>query len=443
MLAILKTFFGKEFVEVLFYPPYLLFTISVIFSQVAVNMMNVVLIFLVFSITSSNLLSSVLIITFMIPQIFLSFIGGVVADIYNKKMILFHGNVMRAVILLLLFALGNSVFLLYIISFLIAVVSQFYIPSETPVIPKLVKRKHLGAANSIFSVGMFGSVLVGYVLAGPALSFFGNSNIFIFLAGLFAIGSIAVALIPKDLLYTEKNGEHSIFTEFHNHVKSELKKTYKLVNELSGVGTAFMLLALSQIIILVIASVISGYAESVLQIPPERMSLYVFAPAVAGIVISSLLLGRLPHRKLKKEGSMMMGVMMSGVAMLLFPFMSKIASRDFIIWLNSFLPELLVIDTLHLTILLAFITGFANALIFIPSQVIIQDKVPEIFRAKFYGLLYALIGVFSLVPIVFAGIIADVFGVSSVLFGIGFFILTVGVVKWGSGFFHIKNFALR
>lgn len=55
-------------------PPYLNFTLSVLFSQLGFNMMNVVLLFLVFTLTQSSFSVAMLIMTYLIPQVLLSFV---------------------------------------------------------------------------------------------------------------------------------------------------------------------------------------------------------------------------------------------------------------------------------------------------------------------------------------------------------------------------------
>ena len=107
---------------------------------------------------------------------------------------------------------------------------------------------------------------------------------------------------------------------------------------------------------------------------------------------------------------MTIGVFISGFALFLFPFTSRILSRGFVQFLNEFLPHLLIINISHFVLVLSFFAGFANALIFVPSQAIIQETIPENFRSKIYGLLFALIGAFSLFPIIIAGGVADVLG---------------------------------
>ncbi|HVZ58210.1 MAG TPA: hypothetical protein VG935_00445, partial [Patescibacteria group bacterium] len=51
------------------------------------------------------------------------------------------------------------------------------------------------------------------------------------------------------------------------------------------------------------------------------------------------------------------------------------------------------------------------------------------FRGKIYGVLNAMVGIFSLIPILIVGSFADVFGVDKVIIGIGIFLLGLGLSR--------------
>lgn len=418
---------SHEFVELFSDKPYAYFTLSVLFSQIAFNMLSVVLIFLVFFLTSSNFSVSVLVLTILLPQILLSFVGGVVADIFDKRTILIGGNLVRAAVLILLFINNKSVVLVYLVSIIMSSVTQFYVPAETPLIPALVKKNNLIAANSIFGVGLFGSILVGYVLAGPAITTLGRSFVFLILSILFALAAFFAFFIPVTV-GKKKEKEKRIDVSVRRSIRHEFRESVSLLNNSAGLTGAFFLLVFSQVIILVLATLVPGYAKSILQVPAENLSIILFAPAALGMIVSALFISTLLKNK-SKGALMTTGVIISGLSLFLFPLTSKILTRGFIIFINTLLPKNMQIDTYHIVLALAFFAGFANALIFVPSQALIQEAIPESFRSKIYGLLFALIGVFSLFPIIISGTIADILGVGTVLVLLGVIVILIGVVR--------------
>lgn len=427
-MKIFKRFIDSDISELLSDTPFLNFILSVAFSQIASNMMNVVLIFLVSFLTSSNFSVAILVLTFMIPQIFLSFIGGIIADLKNKKMILLTGNLLRALILVVLLINNKSIILVYLVSFFISVITQFYVPAEAPLLPALVARKNLTAANSIFGIALFGSILLGYILAGPAVSTLGRSYVFVLLSTFFVIAGYLIYLVPDKVGSNNNHSNGSLFNKFGYTLKNELKNTYKLISDIEGIAGSFMLLIFSQIIIVVIATIIPGYARGILEVPVEELSLLLFSPAAIGMLVGSFLLGS--AWKSKDKGKIMtIGIFISSLVFILFPLNSRIVSRDIFRLINSFLPHILKVNVLHFTVVIAFLAGFSNACIFIPSQTILQEKVPEFFRSKIYGLLFAFIALFSLIPIILSGWIADIFGVGTVLFIIGSLIFCLGLSR--------------
>ncbi len=394
-------------------PSYLTFTLSVFSSQVAFNMLSIVLIFLIYFLTSSNFAVALLLFTILIPQIVLSFFGGVLADKNDKKKILIMGNILRAVVLLILFVGYKSPVVVYIVAFIISAITQFYVPAEAPIIPHLVPREKLVAANSIFGLSLFGSILIGYILAGPAVSMLGRAGVFVFLAVIFAVAGICAVFIPNLGSIPKELKEE----EVEKTIMSELRSSFSILRKTASVIDAFFLLIISQIIIFVLATLIPGYAKNLLQIPAENVSFVIFAPAAIGMAAAAVGIGGI-FTRVRKEILTTIGIFISGIVLMLLPFTSKIFSHT-----------ILHVDVFTFVLILAFAAGIANALIFIPSQAVIQEYTPENFRSKIYGLLFALIGVFSLLPIMVAGGLADLVGVGAVFFFMGLIVIILGTVR--------------
>lgn len=426
MEKIVRRLASNHIVQLLSYPPYLYFSLSVFSSQVAFNMLNIVLIFLVFYLTSSNFAVALLLFATLIPQILISFFGGVIADYANKKVILVVGNFLRALVLILLFFSYKSLYAVYFVTLIVSIITQFYVPAEAPLIPSLAARDKLVAANSIFGISLFGSILIGYVIAGPAIGFLGRANVFLLLSFAFLIATVFAALIPQKNITKDIK---KIDTQYiRRSLRSEFHESYILLRKTKEISNAFFLLIFSQVVVFILATLIPGYAKSILQVPAESLSIILFAPAALGMVISAIMIGSM-FVKTSKDKLTSIGIFISGACLMLLPFTSRLLSGNLIHLINLVLPSALELNVFNFVLLIAFFAGFANALIFIPSQATIQEIVPENFRSKIYGLLFALIGVFSLIPIIIAGGVADVLGVGSVLFILGALIVMVGLIR--------------
>ncbi len=407
---------SARLIDVLKNPAFFIFSLSVIFSQIAFNMMNIVLIFQAFKLTSSSLAVSFLILAITIPQVLFSFMGGIVGDAKNKRLILIVGNIIRAVLVAGFFFFPDSLLYLYIASFFISSTTQFYVPAETPIIPHIVKKSFLLAANSLFGVFLFGSILVGYVLGGPLLKAFGSQYNYLFIGVLFLSATIFSYLIPNipssvKIGFTQRGGLVSL-KRIIGLVMNELRASIHIVKKDRELVSAVLFLALSQVITLILATIIPEYAVSKLNIDAEDMSLVIFAPAALGMISMALFIGAY-FKNANGNSLMNLGIFISA---LVFALLSFVPHQSFLIPVVG-------------SAILAFFAGVANALIFVPSQTIIQSKVEDSYRSKIYGLIFTLAGLLVLAPILITGLFADIFGTEMILILISFFIFFVGIKR--------------
>ncbi len=412
-----KSKYSKNYLlKLLLRPQFSAFSLSVIFSQIASNMLNIVLIVLTYNITKSNFAVSILVMAFLLPQIFFSFLGGIVADAKNKKKILIIGNISRALVLVIFFFVKDILAFIYVFMLIVSVITQFYIPAEAPLIPHLVKKKQLLAANAIFGICLFGSVLVGYVLAGPAIRVFGSSGVFLFIAGIFVLAYLCVQFMPDvapgvKKLRTEKTAIANFF-HLYKLILKEFADVVSLLREKKVVSSSFLFLALSQVIILVLATVVPDYAQKTLHVPAEDISILIFAPAGLGMLVGAFLIGgkfsRIPHEKIVD-----FGIFLSSVVLFLFATIDLLSS----------------VNVVFLVLVVTFLAGVSNACIFVPAQTIIQTHTSNRSLSKVFGLLYLVVGIFAFAPLIITGVFADVLGVRWVLLGIGVALLILGLTK--------------
>jgi hypothetical protein len=73
------------------------------------------------------------------------------------------------------------------------------------------------------------------------------------------------------------------------------------------------------------------------------------------------------------------------------------------------------------------LVGFAISLIFISGHSTLQSETTERLRGRIYGLLNALTGVVSFLPVVLAGGLADVIGVGTVVSSVGVIMIIVSI----------------
>lgn len=410
----------NPFVKVLSIPSFSFLLISEFFSQFAMNLLNFALLLVVFELAGSNLAVAGVVLSFTIPSIIFGILAGVYVDKWNKKNVLVYTNILRALALIPLIFISDQLFLVYLVSFLVSFITQFFIPAETPVIPQLVKKEYLLTANALFSMGIFGSIIAAYALSGPILIFLGETNLFIFLTGMFVVSAFFAFLIK--LKYIKKKEKEKI------NILAEVRDAFSVMAKKEKIYHSLFLLTLLQTLILVIAVIGPGYATQILKIDVEKFPLLFVTPAVLGMSLGALVIGNflnhMPKQKLAK-----VGLLIIGLVILLFPYGNIITSREFIQNINMHMPHFLDITVVHIMLILAVIIGFAFSLVFVPSNTILQEETTDEQRGKVYGSLNTLVGIFSLIPVLGVGVLADIIGVSLVITFIGILLISISLLR--------------
>ncbi len=396
-----------------------------IFTQIASNLFNFYLIFAVYALTHSNTAVSGVVISYTVPAILFGIVAGVYVDRWNKKNVLYTTNIIRAVLVFLLVFTQSNLTVVYLISFSVAVTTQFFIPAESPLIPLVVSEKYLFSANALFGMGILGSILLAYISTGPVFLALGKTNTLLFITALLLIGAAFIWLIKLKKPDEEKKIEIDITNRSFMH---EIRHVFSLVARTKAIFHSVMMLALAQVFILLIAAIAPGYAANVLNMDIAEFPIIFIAPAAVGTIVGAILIGNFMQH-MNKNRMVTMGITLTGSAMIILPFCSKIAAKGFVQLLNPFLPKILMITNIHIVIILAFIVGIANALVFVPSNTILQEQTSDEVRGKVYGVMNTLVGLFSFLPVLLVGSLSDWLGITPVLIGIGLSLLMVSVSR--------------
>ncbi len=409
--------------------PFLILWLSEIFTQIPVNLLNFLLVLMVFSLTKSNTAVAGIVLSFTLPAVFFGILAGVYIDRWNKRTVLLVSNIIRAILLVLLAIFHKEIIVVYTVSILITIVTQFFIPAETPIIPLLLtKEEQLLSANALFGIGIFGSILVAYLFSGPLLLYLGIVPTLMLLAGMLIVAAFLITLIRIPKSEIKKGFSLRRLGIPLSAVMNEVHEVMKLIRSSREIASSLFLLALSQIIILIIAAIAPGYANEILQISVEQFPLLVITPATVGIIVGAFVIANLFHSK-RKEKAVIAGIILSGIVMIIMPYGNALAAKDFVKTINASVPRIMYISHIDIIITLAFILGVANAFVFVPSNTILQEKTNDEMRGKVYGVLNTLVGIFSFIPIIAVGSFSDLVGVGRVLVGIGCSLVLIGIIK--------------
>src|SRR5215472_3882769 len=153
--------------------------------------------FYVYSLTGSTLATGVMFIVQTIPRIFFGSVAGVFVDRWNRKRTMFVAELAQAFVLLPLLVVHSQqwIWIVYIFAFVESIISQFFIPAKSAIIPSLVDEQHLLAANSLNSMSQELTRLVGPFLGGVLLGLLGINSVILVDAVSFLISASMIALI--------------------------------------------------------------------------------------------------------------------------------------------------------------------------------------------------------------------------------------------------------
>jgi MFS family permease len=384
-----------------------------ILSQTAANAVTSALIILVAELTHSNTSSSFLILLAIIPAVLFGIGAGVLVDRTDRRFVLVLTNALRGVAVLPLLFAGTSLTTAYVVNFLVAAVTIFFVPAESATIPGIVRRRDLLVANSLFTFTFNGSFLLGFIILAPiAVSLYGFDFLWSVIAAMFGISSLLCATLPPSP--PPQKAAHLISAELAERAFTEtrqgISEAFHYLRATPLVTWAMVYIALTYTLIAVAGALGPGFVREVLKLG-ERNVVVLVAPAGIGVVLGLGLLNVVGSR-ISRANAIGTGLLVVGLALLALaaarPFAEVFASR-----LGGVLGEALPLFVGMISVTALFF-GLAYAFITVPAMTLLQEQLRDDIRGRVFGVLNVLVSIFSLLPLIFVGPIADVWGVAPV-----------------------------
>ncbi|NJK41245.1 MAG: MFS transporter, partial [Acaryochloridaceae cyanobacterium SU_2_1] len=120
-----------------------------------------------------NSMRSAVMIANTLPAVFLGSAAGIFVDRWSKKQILWSSNFFRGLLTLSIPLLPKGLPwfpLLLLAAGCESILTQFFAPAEQAAIPIVVRPHNLMSANALFTSTMMGSLVVGFAVGDPLLS---------------------------------------------------------------------------------------------------------------------------------------------------------------------------------------------------------------------------------------------------------------------------------
>jgi MFS family permease len=132
-----------------------------------------------------------------LPRVLFGSLAGVFVDRWDRKRTMIVSDLLRAVVLLpILFASSEAtLWIAYVVGFVQATISLFFFPAKGAVIPRIVPKEDLVAANSLSGVADAFSRIVGPALGGALLGLLGFGSVVLADSLSFLVSALTIALM--------------------------------------------------------------------------------------------------------------------------------------------------------------------------------------------------------------------------------------------------------
>jgi len=414
---------------------FVLLWLAQLISQIGFNAANYGVITTVTTITGSAIMAGVAIICFTFPAVPFSLLAGVYVDYLDKRLVLWMSNALRAVasfaIVVALIWNPHTVTFLFILTFIISMVTQFFMPAESSAIPLLVGKKNLVPALSLFNITLSIAQAIGFLLLGRLIeSIFSpfqvplgfvtvavdpHEMLFAVIAVSYVLCTLLILAIPstrlQSLVRSEQKLPRSPGKEMWAIVQRDVKGSWQFIRRDKQLFLALLQVSFVSILLLVIGEQAGVFVQRILGLPVDDLTI-LFAPAGFGLVLGGLLMPLLA-RFVHKTRIITMGSFLTAAGLILLP-ASQIITHQ---------VSILEPWSLFVVGVVAFILGVALDMVNIPAQTVMQERAPEEERGRVLSFQFMLYNAGSIPVLLFAGIISDTLGIDTVMYGLGAAIL--------------------
>lgn len=333
-----------------------------------------------------------------LPGLVLAPFAGVLADWFSKRRIVLIVNIIRFSLLAVFVAIGgwNFLVLSYVLILILSTILQFSIPAEGGLIPQLVEKKNLLFANSLFTIDVYGTLVIDVVAAGILLSFLGIQFTFVIAAILFLA---SIFFISKVRIKEKHVRPHSLkyLLEIIIHLLRDAKAGLVYAFRTTVLRFALAHLFIMQIVGLTLATLIFRIGDEIFGVSPRTAGVVVLSPIAMGVLISFVLLNTI-GRKRSRIKLLFIGTLFGTFS---FGLMSVISLA------NAMLARLFIDRAT--AIMSLFALGFSLPFIIIPAQTLIYENTLHEFRGRIMGIWLALTASLSSVATIFVSVITDKF----------------------------------
>ena len=384
---------------------YRLLWLGQLISEAGDGLTNLTLLLLVNALTGSTAALAGMAIVLAIPPLTIGLVAGTYVDRFDRRRIMLASDILRGIVVLgfVLVGSASSLWLLYILAFVQSAVGTFFTPARGAILPRIVPREGLLAANSLAQATRVVSGIVGSALAGLIVGLIGTFwPAFILDSLTFFVSFALIARLPA-AVGTIQASAHAAAG-----VRGALLVGLRTIGRSRVLSTTILALAVSMLGLGAVNVLFVPFVVRVLQVGPVWLGPVELAQS-ASMILASGLIGVLARRL---APSSIVTIAMAGVAV-------TIAAAGTVVAIWQLLVLMFVIGWFVVPLQAAVIT-------------ILQQSTPDGERGRVMSVVQAAMSAAGVLSMGFAGIVGDAIGIREVMFaaggitGIGFLVALVG-----------------
>ena len=376
---------------------------SRVLSQTPSNAIVYAMLIVVVEATGKSFSSSLFVAAYIAPAAVLGSLAGVLVDRFPKGLMLAGSHAARAALCAMLAVSVDSVGWIYVIAVLFAVAGQLSGPAESSALPALVHTEDLTAANSLNNLGGLIAQVAGIVVMPVVfLNTVGAEALAVVCGVMFALAALSVMVIEG------LGGAISEIDVTVEEAREQFAQAWHRLTQDSVAYLAVIVVVLANTAGLIVATLLPRFASQVLDIQVQNF-IFVVAPAVIGMW-AALRFAHLVAGRISPWWSVGGSFAVLVVGITLCAFVRPLA-------------DMLHLDTqvarIIITMMLAPLLALAFTLINVIGRSVVNERIPREMQGRVFAAQGTLTNLASIPPILLTGVLADLMGVSPVLFLVG------------------------
>jgi MFS family permease len=267
----------------------------------------------------------------------------------------------------------------------------------------------------MFTSTVIVTLLVAVPISTLAVRFLGENSPYWIATGLFLLAAWLIYMVRSDL-HVRANGS----SMRNPDLLFELREGIAYIAGRPMVRFAVVQLSLTIAVIFSVFVLAPGYMSRVLHLQVTDVYLFL-APAVIGMLGAAFYLGQYGQHY-RRSRLLIGGLLSAGVTLVLIAIVPYLLEQLSAHWLLVWFP-----------VVFGFIGGVEFGMLFIPAFTVLQETTEAELRGRIFGAMFTVVNAAVALPILVAGGLADLFGVTRVIFGMGILLVASGLISAFAG----------